>query len=639
MQLTEKSIEKTPEEFYSKFDTESNTWLETETFLESDHIRLRRRAVGGWQDIAFYVDHLKLLYVTLDQDDNEVSELIAEGQVYLEYLDWDANEWKQYSFGAAVPTIIDANTIKCTQETADASLEVLVEWKIGSAKQTYTATYSGQKIRVGGIVKVINPERLTLDYSDFLGIGLVNDQEQLIDGSTYRFLTFASDGVDDELEVDPYLSVEEPAGYVNVTCDGYMLRFRMTDSYGDHLGYVSTLSDPTNSIHALISAIPVAYHLGRVHNKVYTILENSSNRVVINITGNPISSSDVPLPQVSELSLTFTIYKDKFFVRIMLTTTGDLDCTGNYYYHYSLGVESTTGLEQNVREDNGSEIDVGNWGIVPECTYVGIRNPEIDISLLIEQDAPIGSVTTNHFFAGSGDTGVAWHSGTLNAGVHTQTLGFVIDSVEREGGKRYDGSMDVLANVKIDDSFDTDTSEDYIITGGTGIFGEGKVISATPWTFTDVMFDTSSDMLWVKTTFINRDIYQRMFLNIDTSTNQGYVLIPNTGRDELVLFLYNDGVVTYVSDVNLLHGAMDPDQLYTLYVKKIAECTYAVYLDNEYLGTVTDAAETYSGGTFAGFGVVSTADAYSEMHSFSCGTYSANKRLALGEQLNNTREI
>jgi len=220
MKLTEISPEKTPEKFYSRFDDDSQTWLETEVFPATDHVTLRRKALEGWQDLSFYADRLELHHVLED----ESRELIAKGQVYLEYLDWDNDTWSHYSFGAAVISMLDAHTLQAVQSDGDVSLTVTAEWKIGSAKQTYHGVMPGQRIRIGAVVKIINREKLILDYSDFLGIDLVNDQESEIDGETYRFLTFASDGVEDEIEVDPYISINEQSTYADVTCDGWTYR-------------------------------------------------------------------------------------------------------------------------------------------------------------------------------------------------------------------------------------------------------------------------------------------------------------------------------------------------------------------------------------------------------------------------------
>ncbi len=824
MNLIERSKEKTPEFFYSKYDEENQTWLETETIVESDHVRLRRKAVDGWQDIEFYEDHLKLLHVTIDNDGNEVSESIAEGQIYLEYIDWDLNDWVHYSFGPAVISVLDDGRVKCVQSDGLVSLEIVVEWKIGSAKQVYFATYGGKKIRVGGIVKVLNSEKLIMDYSDFLGMGLVDDQTTVIEGETFRFLKFASDGVDDELEVDPYLSLEEESSYTDVHCDGFVIRV-----YENNADYVCLLKSNDGStnyydfyprIHPEAGGFyPMLYDVTRT----MTIHENSGTRVILKVTGildGTYGSTSNPLPNSGGVVMTIVIYSDRIIIDVEWETIGDVEVISSVYqaslvycYHFPVG----TGVD--LCENNGSESILPNYSAMPEADYLLRKQDMIDVLISGLAHNKIGTVNYTQGHYEQGRFSLGFSDGTYQAGTQKVAAMLIIDSVERKGGRKYDGSQDyvilprvnladdfatdtsadytsdgstdytissgqlnitsdwntvvnihntdtgfknhyiegnvyrgsqhtsttgklffrynkttnsgygvgiengrvyvrgyvagvptgdydmyngayaedTLYNIKVsiidqtikvwvdnvlvltstalqdhtdgthvgvggtnqgsldeayvdnfqagvitpwEDSFDTDSSGDYLNIGSNlAVFGGGKVVRSGAWGSATYLYHVGSDTLWTQFKFTHRNASSQLLISMDAVTKTGYIITPQGNDGRIHLSTYTDAVVVWKASVNSQYTSFDADIEYTLLVKRIAAHSFAVYVNGVYAGTVTDSDATYSGGVNAGFDVRAGEADFAEVNYFSCGTYTANNRLELGEQLKNFTSI
>lgn len=430
MKLTEISKEKTPEKFYVDNYGE---WAEAVVIPVQDGYRLRRKAKEGFQDLHFFADRLELRHIV-----DSVETLVAVGQIYLEWLNFETNEWLHYAFGDATVSILDDHTIQATQTDNGVSLTVEAEWRIGSAKQTYTATYPGKRIRIGGVVKVLSDE-LILDYSDFLGIDLVDDQEQLIDGDIYRFLKFSSDGVLDFLEVDPYLSVAEPTNQIKVQCDGFYALFDKADT--STMDTLRIFSDADLELAALVSQFRVGsdyyvYDNGSVPN--ITILSDTPTRVVVSISGNYRDSGLLEMPDSTGYVHKFNIYPDRVSIQTVWTTTSEIVTYSNRDYQrmHSWFPHGNIADEVLINEDNGSEV-TGTTGEVDAANYIGWTSTPVNIfGICIDSSDP-------NFGQWSDSTSLYSIQlfGTIPAGVHNISSMWVIDSAGREhGSKLYDAT-------------------------------------------------------------------------------------------------------------------------------------------------------------------------------------------------------
>ncbi len=447
MQLTETNPEKTPEKFYSRFDGTAQAWIETEVFPAADHVTLRRKAKEGWQELSFFADRLEIHHVTLGGEGQEVSELVGVGQIYLEYLDWDANEWVHYSFGDASISNLDDHTLRAAQVDGDVSLIVEAEWKIGSAKQTYTASYPGQRIRISGVVKVLSDE-LVIDYSDFLGTDLVDDQEQTINGETYRFLKFASDGVLSSLEVDPYLSVAEPTDAVQVGGDGYMYSMS-TDAENSSTGfnklhYGGVLDNYVVPILGRYrDSSGVFWNIFQDPTRITTIEENNSTKVVIKVVGNLHNGSTYLSNSVS-FTLIFYCYSDRMTIEVVwVTSGGNISHYSHAAYDSFLGVQDGDVSGAAYYTAQPTETIVTSRSDHTAADYMLMTATEGDAQIVIIDQSTEGGAFVQYF-----DPTYGWHAafiGTATPGTHRMAGMLVIDSGAREHGSKLYTSTDRLA--------------------------------------------------------------------------------------------------------------------------------------------------------------------------------------------------
>lgn len=440
MQLTEISKSKTPEKFFTSFDEENQTWVETEHIQTETGVRLRRKAKEGWQDVWFDKGFLQLYHIWLDADGIEQEEHVAQGQIFLEYLDWDAGDWAVYPFTAFTTTLeeTDGNLwIKTVLNDGTAHLEVEQLWKVGSAKQTYKASYQGQKIRVRAIVKLINEEKAIIDYSDF-NLDLVDDQVTNIDGTNFRYLTFASDGQDDSIEVDPYITIDEQSTYIDVACDGYLLNFPISNGYANFFDIYN--ADKSTKYTTFSGAYYIVdgttHHLGYDSNSgMPIVIESTVNRVVIeaHIKFDSLAFASEDLLQDGEadanpVKVIIHIYPNRFFLYSEFTINDSIDITGWGHFGYSLSnVTSSIGFFERANE----EIET-SYGGDNDTNFFGTIADEFSI-IGYPVDSNIPGESNLHFSSANNVT-FSWRNDpaeTITDGTYYQSGVFIIDSAER----------------------------------------------------------------------------------------------------------------------------------------------------------------------------------------------------------------
>jgi len=226
---------------------------------------LRRKSEKGVQELHVYDDCIKL-YETVDG----VTDLIATSKIYGE-VD-NAGKWERIDFGDCNVNTYDLyDAVNDKYETKLESSKTLptkeefrldLNWSIdekgtSDKKFIFTVKTPEKKVRLVWEITQHESDRCLIDYSDWKG--KVQDSEI----GNVRTIIVAPDGEDFEIVVDPYLSVDEQATYIQVLCDGYYLKFYLNGSYQyvlilDLDGLTIRLRDYCNTYHDTDEASGIA---------------------------------------------------------------------------------------------------------------------------------------------------------------------------------------------------------------------------------------------------------------------------------------------------------------------------------------------------------------------------------------------
>ncbi len=448
MKLTEISKEKTPEKFFTAFDDVTQTWLENEVISSPDGIRLRRKAKDGWQDMWIStVDwSLHLFHVWFDEDQIEQAEEVATGQIFMEYLDWDANTWTINPFDSIDVSFVNGNIlVSLADSLTNATMTIEQEWKIGSAKQTYRGNYLGQKIRVQCIVKLINPDKPIIDYSDF-NLELVGDETRNIAGTNFRYLIFASDGVDDAIEVDPYITLETSSTSATVSCDGFIAI--CADNSYNNLFYINNSTDtdswlfPGTNMGDFLGSTD--YYLTYDYTRVITVLRDTPTCCQIKVRGRYGSSiggsTYLKTDGVNDDygQFIFTFYPDRIAVEYSFSLGGEfvLNLSDSYLMncdHLNCTSSIFISSKDGTSETSDTTIDS------PEGTYkyMGKVGVEYGTQLIPTGRSVFPGTPTADFkqYVYASRVAEFLENGTLPAGDYWFTSMLIIDSFMREGQK------------------------------------------------------------------------------------------------------------------------------------------------------------------------------------------------------------
>jgi len=244
-----------------------------------------------------------------------------------------------------------------------------------------------------------------------------------------------------------YLTVDEQATYIDVACDGYILRFNTAQNYYDS---VLELRDPTaTAIWAEISptittSSQTTYLMGDSNYSVI-IVENSSLRVVLKCEGNFYESDEsTPLTNSTKMVIYFYIYFDRMIVKYTLTTSGDVTTTTALSNLIRLDEDSATNAIC-IAEDSGIEDQTVDWSYATG-DYNGFISDDVNVAEVNIYHTDDAIFDRRNDSGGGGMT--LWRDGTLSIGDHIIITMYVIDSADREndGGTFQDWDTDLDGN-------------------------------------------------------------------------------------------------------------------------------------------------------------------------------------------------
>jgi len=436
----------TPEKFFLKRNTGEKDDLGeviyaydlvNEQIEYAEGVCYKRKSEHGDQDLHVYNDRYKAY---------ENGELVAEAQVILEFL--ESGKWQAVKFEKTPPTdlSLSAKTQDIEKESVlgDAILNIKFDWKGGknqSAKTIFYASYPGKTIRIKWIITIHNSQHLVIDYSDYKG----KPSDDL--GLETRTIVFEPEGVKDELLVDPYLSVDEQASYIEVLCDGFEWRFYNNDQY---VGEFAAIWQSGTERERLINEWGVTdpYGVGRDTARVVKLIEDTPTRVTVRITGNYYNSGY--LANSTGFTISCYCYADRMAVDIewITTDTITLDAPGSESSWIKMQQVSLAN-EDNICEDSGSEIVDVRYVYKNSADYFGFVADELNTIVIMLAESITGG-TAGYLQRGEGDgvfwcgRGIAGSTSTITSGTHHFAGMVIVDSATRAGSaKKYD-SVDRL---------------------------------------------------------------------------------------------------------------------------------------------------------------------------------------------------
>jgi len=241
-----------------------------------------------------------------------------------------------------------------------------------------------------------------------------------------------------------YLTVDEQATYVDVLCDGYTVRIYKT-STNSYFGDVYISGTREMYLYSAIRSGSTFYNTGMADPKTVELLENTSTRVQVRITGIYRSSTPADLTGCDAVTTVLTFYADRFIHNTQIeanvtgiTVDGYLYCAGRI----SMIDSNPMANEDGIMESSGSEVDMAVNQYHDSAKYCGIIGDEATyIGVVLA-----GSGTIRQFANGS-DAGpiFGWNDVTLAEGAHDLQVMWIIDSAERTGSAKLYNSADRLA--------------------------------------------------------------------------------------------------------------------------------------------------------------------------------------------------
>ena len=307
-------------------------------------------------------------------------DLVATWQIIPQW--WDTNHWEIYTKLQDSINIVDGHLVA---EGSDAN----VSWNLDIAwterDKKFEINIDAPGYTFCGVLNIIFTTlgqemiaagTLVLDYSDYPGE--TSDDEGIVE----RNIIFEPDGVNDFLSIDPYLSILEEATETYVYGNSWSVRIRHTVANSI---WVTLYDNAGNGLWGFNIAqvySSVTYSLGYDITKQVTLLENTSTRVRIKVSGEIQDSSQVNLTNSVSVAVYFTFEPDKFFVRVVWVTDGEIaigNTANNKTIGYYLDAASLT-AEAAFYED--SESETSGTGTQDLANYLLMTSDEINIQLI-----------------------------------------------------------------------------------------------------------------------------------------------------------------------------------------------------------------------------------------------------------------
>lgn len=245
-----------------------------------------------------------------------------------------------------------------------------------------------------------------------------------------------------------YLRVDEQATYIDVHCDGFVVRVSKDSALSLVRIYDSVLSDYYGSFWASFYTPSYTYALYTDSTRTTEIIENTPTRVKIRIFGNWHNSTDGYLTNSTSIMMTYTIYADRIVSEHEWVVSGTISLTGSLYRVQGLNNNSSfITNENNIYENSGAESDASDYTHYDSAKYIGMTSDEVNIIQTILDDNlglhQRSDTDTYGFMLALTATDVEVTAGTYN----TTTI-HIIDSAQREKTEQH---TDLLFHAPLSD--------------------------------------------------------------------------------------------------------------------------------------------------------------------------------------------
>jgi len=315
-----------------------------------------------------------------------------------------------------------------------------------------TLTELGQQLFANGDLK-INTDGYT---------GNVSDDE----GAVVRTIIFEPDGLVDGLEIDPYISVDEQATYIDVHCDGFVAR---TYSNGSEafLGriYDPTITDIWFTFGSKVVVGGTTYCISEDTGITLEIVENTSTRVRLRAVGDFEDSGQSSLADESGSSLELYIYPDRIAMTAKFNATASITLSDNAANGLCFMDTDTITSGDSKYESTGSEADAGGDGVQSSADYIATLSDECNVQGIMTESTLGGGDST--YIQYIDDPGVAlrfgWNNGTVTA-LTTLTVMWIIDSTDREKNSIFSDTFSTGSD--LNSNWTDFGSHDFSVSGG-----------------------------------------------------------------------------------------------------------------------------------------------------------------------------
>lgn len=227
---------------------------------------------------------------------------------------------------------------------------------------------------------------------------------------------------------------------IDVYCDGFGLRFKKANDVGSYLielhkaNFTQRLAWSYDYIHDGSNG----YYLGYDDKRTYEILERTSQRVIIRIAGNfdrTSGSTDDYLSNSTRITMLYTIYRDRYTVDWEWEVSGSVTVSSSIFAAINGSTSALT--NENSVYGTSSESSASNSTAYNSYNYLGFTSDQINVVLieLYDSDSII-----DKYNAGDGVIYPRTTYDPTGADTFRFSYMYIIDSVDRAGGKQYDSS-------------------------------------------------------------------------------------------------------------------------------------------------------------------------------------------------------
>jgi hypothetical protein len=274
-----------------------------------------------------------------------------------------------------------------------------------------------------------------------------------------------------------YLTQDLVTGDLDVHCDGYFLRFRLTDT-NVCSAYVDGEVVTDFGDQYLDAAVPASFRMSYDNNQVRTVIEDTPTRIKIRTYAQARNSGQTLLPNTLWTEIIFTVYPDRFTYDYKMEMSGDNELNSSvihatmYLYHpvaqgYVL-----------YYEDSGSETEETGTNIRDSAKYLLTTNSEASFqSITLNYNYPSGGGAYHQVaddLVGAANNQSHRRQLAMNptgpelvAGIYYVKVMVIIDTIYREGSaKKYDTLADRIsfADQYLDPILDLSPTKGEVVT-------------------------------------------------------------------------------------------------------------------------------------------------------------------------------